>query len=78
MKSKTKLTDQTIGIHRRGIERGIRNGQIVLDKLTRMQRNYLNRLGLGQKRFDKKPQLRRLKWEEEHLKIKQRNLRHRT
>lgn len=78
LKSKSKITDHRISILRRGTERGIRNGQTVLGNLTRMQRDYLNRLGLGKTRLDKRTQQRRLKWEEEvRLKIEQRNLRFR-
>ncbi|WP_342841547.1 hypothetical protein [Candidatus Lucifugimonas marina] len=78
LKSKSKITDQRVSIFRRSVERGIRNGQIVLDKLSSTQREFFDRLGLANTRLDKRAQQRRLEWEEEkRLKIEQRDLRHR-
>lgn len=76
MKSKNRITDDRISLHRRNLKRGIRDGRIVLANFTKNQRDYLRRLGLGKIRLDKRSKQRRLKAEEDaRFKAEQRALR---
>ncbi len=75
LKSKNEITNQRIGIFRRSVQVRIRNGLIVLDKLSKRRRNSYNQLGVGETRLIKRSQQTRLEREEEQRqKLKRRNL----
>ncbi len=76
LKSKNELTDQRIGIFRRGIIVNIRNGLIVLNKVSKRRRDSYDQLGVGKTRLIKRSQQWRLDKEAENRReIKRRNLR---
>lgn len=78
LKSKNKITDYRVTGHRRSLEAAIRDGRILLAKLSRKRRDYFNRLGLGKTKLDKRMKQRRLKTTKElRHKIEQRDLRNR-
>jgi hypothetical protein len=60
LKSKNEITDQRIVIFRRKIELNIRNGLIVLGKLSKRRRGSYDRLGVGKTRLSRRSQRRRL------------------
>lgn len=75
LKSKNELTDQRIGIFRRGVVVNIRNGLIVLGKLSKTRRDSYDRLGVGKTQLSKRSQRWRLQKEvESRREIKRRDL----
>lgn len=65
LRSKNKFIDYRIGPYRRNLEAQIKDGRIVLVRLSRKRRDFMKRLGLGKVQLDKSREMHRLKKAEE-------------
>ena len=65
LKSKYRFIDYRIGPYRRNLEAQIKDGRIVLARLSGKSRDFFKRLGLGNTRLDKSREMERLKTAEE-------------